>query len=32
MKRKNNAVIAGLVAAVCALFVVGCGEDARFSN
>jgi lipoprotein-anchoring transpeptidase ErfK/SrfK len=32
MKRRNGALIAGLVAAVCTLFMVGCGEDARFSN
>src|SRR6476660_4534408 len=32
MKRRNSALIAGLVAAVCAIFMVGCGEDARFSN
>jgi lipoprotein-anchoring transpeptidase ErfK/SrfK len=32
MKRWNRAVIAGLVAAACVIFMVGCGEDARFSN
>ena len=32
MKRRNSALIAGLVAAVCAIFMVGCGEDARFST
>src|SRR5258708_15229747 len=32
MKRGDRAVIAGLVAATCVIFMVGCGEDARFSN
>ena len=32
MKRRNSALIAGLVAAVCVIFMVGCSEDARFSN
>src|SRR6266550_4328751 len=32
MKRGDRTVIAGLVATVCTLLIVGCGEDARFSN
>jgi len=32
MKRRNGALIAGLVATVCTILMVGCGEDARFSN
>src|SRR5438270_13759638 len=32
MKRGDRAVIAGLVAAACVIFMAGCGEDARFSN
>src|SRR5437764_10063962 len=32
MKRGDRAVIAGLVATVCTLLMVGCGEDPRFSS
>src|SRR5438309_6764123 len=32
MKRGSRAAIAGLVGTVCTIFVVGCGEDARFST
>ena len=32
MKQGSRVVIAGLVAAVCTIFLVGCGEDPRFST
>src|SRR5437762_12095016 len=32
MKRGSRAAIAGLVGTVCTIFVVGCGEDPRFST
>src|SRR5438132_11025574 len=32
MKKGSRAVIAGLVGAVCTIFMVGCGEDPRFST
>jgi lipoprotein-anchoring transpeptidase ErfK/SrfK len=32
VKRGRRAVIAGLVGTVCTIFVVGCGEDPRFST
>src|SRR6266702_126434 len=32
MKWGSRAVIAGLIAPVCTIFLVGCGEDPRFST